>query len=208
MHHFFFIFSLLAIIGHVSGQTTGNPWERIIDGRYRSELTVTNGMTWGLWGCKSMCPRGRYAAGFSLRVEKPSSVIYDNTALNGIRLHCVSRSKESSGSHDYTTIESDLGNWGEWTDIKWCGSGFLKDFQLRVQSDQGFGFDDTAANNIRFTCSDGFFLQGKSTNWGDWGNWSPKCKGTGICGIQTRIEDPRGIRDDTALNDVRMFCCD
>ncbi|XDV37986.1 hypothetical protein PO909_007488, partial [Leuciscus waleckii] len=189
MHHFFSIFSLLAIIGHVSGQVTESRSERSVHRYYRSELRVTNGFTWGTWRFKSMCPIGTYAAGFSLKVEGPGG---DDTALNGIRLHCVKRSNESSGSHDYTSIESNVGMWGKWTDIKWCHSGYLTSFQLKVESPQGFG-DDTAADNIRFTCSGGFVLEGdSSTDWGKWGNWSPKCQGRGICGIQTQIDEPQG----------------
>ncbi|CAM4664127.1 unnamed protein product [Leuciscus chuanchicus] len=207
MHHFFsMMFSLLAIIGHVSSRPAEGRSERSIDRYYRSELTVSNGMSWGSWGFRSMCPSGTYAAGFSLKVERPIGR-GDDTALNGIRLHCVDRSKESSGVHDYTSIESDVGNWGDWTDIKWCHSGHLTSFQLRVESSQGKG-DDTAANNIRFTCSGGEVLEGDGTDWGNWGNWSPNCMGKGICGIKTRVEGSQGRGDDTALNDVRMFCCD
>ncbi|XDV37981.1 hypothetical protein PO909_007484 [Leuciscus waleckii] len=206
MHHFFsMMFSLLAIIGYVSGQSTEGPSERSIDRPYRSELTVSNGMSWGSWGFKSMSPSGRYAAGFSLKVESYLLFGGDDTALNGIRLYCVDQSKDSN---DYSSIESDVGGWGEWTDVKWCPSGFLSAFQLKVESPQGKG-DDTAANNIRFKCSGGDVLYGGGTNWGEWGFWSPTCEGTGICGIQTRIEQSQGSEgDDTALNDVRMFCCD
>ncbi|XP_048022426.1 vitelline membrane outer layer protein 1 homolog [Megalobrama amblycephala] len=146
-----------------------------------------------------------YAAGFSLRVEESSYIMNDDTSLNGIRLHCVYPSK---GSHElYETIESDVGNWGEWKDIKWCPSGFLKAFQLRVESSLGVG-DDTAANNIRFKCSQDSVLQGDGTAWGNWGKWSSTCGGTGICGIKTRVEEPKGRGDDTALNDAQMYCCD
>lgn len=81
------------------------------------------------------------------KVEDP--IQGDDTALNGIRLHCIDASKASSNSHrDYASVQSDVGSWGEWKDIKWCPSGFLTDFQLRVESSQGDG-DDTAANNIQ-----------------------------------------------------------
>ncbi|XDV33820.1 hypothetical protein PO909_004088 [Leuciscus waleckii] len=173
---------------------------------YACELTVSNGMAWGIWGFKDMCPSGTFASGFSLKVKRPIGA-GDDTALNGIRLHCVSLSKGPSDSQKNTTIESDVGNWGEWTDIQWCHSGVLKSFQLRVESPQG-DKDDTAANNIRFTCTGGDVLDGDGTNWGKWGIWSPKCLGEGICGIQTRVEPQRGSGDNTALNDVRMFCCD
>ncbi|KAK9954915.1 hypothetical protein ABG768_014829 [Culter alburnus] len=207
MHHFIsFAFTLLAFIGlHVSVQSTGRRSERSIERSFVSTLTVTNGLEGGSWGQREFCPSGTYAAGFSLKVEEPSHVMYDDTSLNGIRLHCVYPSK---GSHElYATIESDVGNWGEWTDIKWCPSGFLKAFQLRVEPSQGNG-DDTAANNIRFSCSDGVVLKGDGTAWGDWGDWSSACGGKGICGIKTRVEGPQGSGDDTALNDAQMYCCE
>uniref|UniRef100_A0A672S719 Vitelline membrane outer layer protein 1 homolog n=1 Tax=Sinocyclocheilus grahami TaxID=75366 RepID=A0A672S719_SINGR len=137
--------------------------------------------------------------GFCFKVEDPLGR-GDDTALNGIRLHCVEIFQGSS--HSYPSVQSD----GRWTDIKWCPSGFLTAFQLRVEKSQGDG-DDTAANNIMFKCSGGPLLQGDGTRWGDWGRWSQTCEGKGICGIKTRLEKPRGQGDDTALNDVRMFCC-
>ncbi|XP_051734799.1 vitelline membrane outer layer protein 1-like isoform X2 [Ctenopharyngodon idella] len=205
MRHFFSMFLLLAIFGlHVSVQSTGRRSERSTHRKYKSVLTVSNGMYWGSWGDQDMCPSGMYAAGFSLRVEKHSpGHQFDDTSLNGIRLHCVYPSRVSSGAY----VVSNAGHWGQWTDIKWCPSGFLKAFQLRVESAQGSG-DDTAANNIRFSCSDGVVLKGESTAWGDWGDWSSACDGRGICGIKTRVEEPQGNGDDTALNDAQMYCCD
>ncbi|XP_051734802.1 vitelline membrane outer layer protein 1-like [Ctenopharyngodon idella] len=208
MHHFIsFAFSLLAIIGlHVSVQSTGRRSERSIERHFVSLLTVSNGMEWGSWGQREFCPTRTYAAGFSLMVEERRFL--DNTALNGIRLYCVSQTKDSSESNEDTSVQSDVGSWGKWTDIKWCPSGFLTAFQLRVQPSREFK-DNTAANNIRFNCSQGSLLQGDGTDWGEWGDWSALCQGRGMCGIRTRIEEPQGFfGDDTALNDVRMFCCE
>uniref|UniRef100_A0A8C1D075 Vitelline membrane outer layer protein 1-like n=1 Tax=Cyprinus carpio carpio TaxID=630221 RepID=A0A8C1D075_CYPCA len=203
MHHFM-MFSLLVITGlQVSVESAGIRSERSIDRHYRSELTVPNGGSWGSWGHREMCPAGTYAAGFSLRVEDPVGPREDDTALNGIRLHCV---YTPSLYHHYSSVQSDVGSWGRWTDIKWCPSGFLTAFQLRVERSQGDG-DDTAANNILFRCSQGT-LHGDGTNWGDWGTWSQTCEGKGICGLKTRIEVPQGRGDDTSLNDVIMYCCD
>lgn len=106
--------------------------------------------------------------------------------------------------HSDVTLRS---GWGEWTKIQWCPGGFLTSFQLRVEPPQGNG-DDTAVNNIRFVCSSADILVGFGTCWGDWGDWSNKCQGKGICGIMTMVEEPQGIGDDTALNNVLMFCCD
>ncbi|XP_056586564.1 vitelline membrane outer layer protein 1-like [Triplophysa dalaica] len=186
--------------------------ERNTNRPYRSLLQVNNGLHWGPWGQKEMCPWGTYAAGFSLKVEQPQGTGFwagDDTALNGIRLHCIDSSKSSSRQYEYySTVQSDAGSWGQWTAITWCCGGFLTSFQLRVERKQGDG-DDTAANNIRFTCSrTGQVMEGSGRHRGDWGGRSNKCYGKGICGIETRVEPPQGGGDDTALNDVRMYCCD
>uniref|UniRef100_A0A8C2F2H0 Vitelline membrane outer layer protein 1-like n=1 Tax=Cyprinus carpio TaxID=7962 RepID=A0A8C2F2H0_CYPCA len=201
------MFSLLVIIGlQVSAQSAERRNERSVNRHYISELTVSNGRVWGSWGQKEMCPSGTYAAGFSLKVEYPIGN-GDDTALNGIRLHCVPKSNGLSASYyNFASVSSDVGSWGRWTDIKWCPSGFLTAFQLKVEVPQGKG-DDTAANNILFRCSQGSLLTGDGTRWGTWGGWSQTCQGKGICGIKTRIEKPQGSGDDTALNDASMFCC-
>lgn len=205
MHRFISVtFSLLVFIGLQAGvQTGGRRFERSIERHFVSLLTVRNGMDWGSWAQREFCPSGTYAAGFSLMVED-LHIFSDNTALNGIRLHCTSLFK---GSEHDSVIQSNVGSWGQWTKIKWCPSGFLKAFQLRVESPQGIK-DDTAANNIRFNCTGGDVLLGDGTDRGEWGEWSPSCQGRGMCGIMTRIEEPLRFGDDTALNDARMFCCD
>uniref|UniRef100_A0A9J8C364 Vitelline membrane outer layer 1-like protein n=1 Tax=Cyprinus carpio carpio TaxID=630221 RepID=A0A9J8C364_CYPCA len=206
MHRFISVtFSLLVFIGLQAGvQTGGRRFERSIERHFVSLLTVRNGMDWGSWAQREFCPSGTYAAGFSLMVED-LHIFSDNTALNGIRLHCTSLFK---GSEHDSVIQSNVGSWGKWSDIKWCSSGFLTTFQLRVEPYKGI-MDDTAANNIRFNCSGNTeMLQGSGMSWGEWGEWSETCGGKGICGIETMVEQPQGVGDDTALNDMRMYCCD
>lgn len=99
--------------------------------------------------------------------------------------------------------------WGSWTEVLWCPhQGHLVGFALRVQVPQhGFLHDEVAATNARFACSDGQVLQGPGSVWGQWGGWSHQCP-KAVCGIQTRQEPAWGLkRDDTALNDLRLFCC-
>ncbi|XP_025047875.1 vitelline membrane outer layer protein 1 homolog [Alligator sinensis] len=107
------------------------------------------------------------------------------------------------------TVESQSGKWGIWSQPKWCPHhGYLVRFSLRVQPPQhGFLHDNLAATNARFTCSGGETLEPPGPDWGEWGVWSQSCTKS-ICGIETRQEAPRGMgKDDTALNDVRFFCC-
>jgi len=50
-------------------------------------IQVTNGGSDGDWGLFQLCPTGTLAEGFSLRRDFAGS--FDETAINGIQLHCV-----------------------------------------------------------------------------------------------------------------------
>ncbi|KAM6175061.1 vitelline membrane outer layer protein 1 homolog [Erethizon dorsatum] len=166
---------------------------------HTSVIEVTNGGPWGDWAWPEMCPDGYFASGFSLKVEPVQGIPGDDTALNGIRLHCT----RGDAQH---VIESKSGRWGAWSEPMWCPNrGFLVAFALRVETAVTPG-DNTAANNLRFRCSEGTELEGLGLSWGEFGEWSDSCS-KGACGLQTKIEAPRGLRDDTALNDLRLFCC-
>ncbi|NXP49581.1 VMO1 protein, partial [Heliornis fulica] len=170
-----------------------------------SVIAVTNGGPWGDWAWLEMCPPDSYAGGVSFKVEAPQGAMEDDTALNGIRLHC-SHGGDHAGGY---TAESQSGRWGHWSEAQWCPHrGRLLGFALRVQAPRhGLLSDEVAATSARFACSSGHILEGPGSPWGQWGDWSPQCH-RGVCGIQTRQEPARGLRkDDTALNDLRLFCC-
>ncbi|XP_076842467.1 vitelline membrane outer layer 1 homolog b isoform X3 [Brachyhypopomus gauderio] len=103
---------LVLLVCWSDSRASGPRAERSIDRPFLSLLIVDNGQRWGTWGLREMCPLGFYAAGFSLKVAGywESLLIGDNTALNGIRLHCVNTAKGTSGPHtDYATVQSDTG---------------------------------------------------------------------------------------------------
>ncbi|XP_039610071.1 vitelline membrane outer layer protein 1-like [Polypterus senegalus] len=166
---------------------------------HTSVISVRNGGQWGDWQNPDRCPDGWIAYGFALKVQG-SQVKGDNTALNGIRLFC----KESAQASIVRSIESGTGQWGSWTSTQWCSEGFLKAFLLQVETHQKGG-DDTAANDIIFICSNGTVLAGHGQAWGNWGSQSNACE-RGISSIRTKVEQPTGDGDETALNDVRFFC--
>ncbi|XP_027713053.1 vitelline membrane outer layer protein 1 homolog [Vombatus ursinus] len=169
---------------------------------YTAVIEVPNGGPWGDWTWPEMCPDGFFASGFSLKVEHPQGIPGDDTALNGVRLHCALGNAESNTP----VVESQSGRWGAWSEPLWClDGGFLTAFSLRVEDSSTPG-DNTAANNVRFRCSGGEELEGHGLEWGEFGSWSDSCA-KGVCGLQTKQEAPRGIWDDTALNDLRLFCC-
>uniref|UniRef100_A0A8B9NAG8 Vitelline membrane outer layer 1 homolog n=1 Tax=Accipiter nisus TaxID=211598 RepID=A0A8B9NAG8_9AVES len=150
-------------------------------------ISVENGGPWGDWGDAEFCPEDTYATGFQLKVGPG----WGDGGTGG-------------GQHggDGSLI------WGSWTYPLSCGrSQRLVSFRLRVEAPRGL-WDDTAANNLDITCSDGTVLEGQGGPAGVWGNWSASCPfGWGICGLQTRVEPPQRGGDDTGLNDVKFFCC-
>ena len=76
------------------------------------------------------------------------------------------------------------------------------------------GGDDTALNSVMYRCR-------REDNWkqcktmhastsfdhGDWSDWKECPHKYFICGVQTRVEEPQGSGDDTALNDIQHQCC-
>ncbi|KAM7130859.1 LOW QUALITY PROTEIN: vitelline membrane outer layer protein 1-like [Ciconia maguari] len=164
---------------------------------YTSVLTVPNGSHWGKWRSRQFCRYG-YANAFALKVE-PSQFGRDDTALNGIHLHC----------QDDSVIESSVGEWGTWTSFQVYPGGYLISFSLRIEKSQGRG-DDTAANlNEHLSIASELMIRSNCVvddglPWGRFGPWSKSCN---ICGLQTKVEPPQWLQDDTVLNNVKFSCC-
>merc|ERR1711892_276721 len=152
---------------------------------------------WGDWGPKQFCQNGGYAIGFATKVEGRQGD-GDDTAMNGLKLQCSGR--------DFIT--SAVQTWGSWN-YAWnsCRSGYTG-AKVAVERPQGGG-DDTATNCVQLFCKGGGNWI-STNNCRSWGTWrAPKYCGSGkkICAIQTRVERVLGKGDDTALNNINLYCC-
>ncbi|XP_077117713.1 vitelline membrane outer layer protein 1-like [Ranitomeya variabilis] len=165
----------------------------------QSILSVPNGIPEGDWGPMEVCDDGTRARGFDLKVEEWQDIL-DDSALNSIRLHCT-KSTTWDVLKKITSKEGDFGTWGKYFS---CKSGYLTRFSLRVEPSRST--DNTAANNIKFMCSDGSIEEGDGQEWGNYGPWSTTCY-EGIRGIQTRVLPKQGaFHDDLSLTDVKFIC--
>ncbi|XP_060553548.1 vitelline membrane outer layer protein 1-like [Ruditapes philippinarum] len=179
-------------------------------------LTVPNGGPWGTWTTKEFCAAGSYAIGYNMKIEKPQGA-GDDTGLNALVLRCATKEGLFAG-----TVHSGEGPWGDWVaqDPKYCDSNqglhhFMTGFSMYVEQDQGSG-DDTIVDFVKFKCRDfeaatpeyDLAIAPGHGTWGSWGPSSASCgPNSAICGFMSKIEKPQGGADDTALNDLTMYCC-
>ncbi|CAL4077176.1 unnamed protein product, partial [Meganyctiphanes norvegica] len=179
-------------------------------------LELDYAMKWGHWGDTEFCPEGSFAYGFRIKVE--DSTAKDDTALNGIRLIC--RSPGDVGSDGVfpkkkaweANITSTVQKWGTWRGRM---EGQKINFRIYIFSNLLILFADRQKGifnqtNSRLEADTRLCESTPTSGLGStftkifWSSW-----GRVICGIQTRVEEHLPIyEDDTALNDVRMFCCE
>jgi len=101
---------------------------------------------WGTWRGIKMCPENHYVDGAQVRFEDRGFLgLGDNTALNGLRIHC--QSWPDSTSTLWVTVWG--GNWGSWKSEITRSDKFVKLAKVCFQDSQGRG-DDTAWNGLKF----------------------------------------------------------
>jgi len=104
-------------------------------------------------------------------------------------------------------------DWGDWHPWENCSSGqYVHGMRLKTEEYQGILEDDTALNGIRLYCDypgswgNQRYITSAESLWGYWGN-DYFCYGP-VTGFQIRSEPYLGSGDDTATNNVRIFCND
>ena len=162
-------------------------------------VELTHEGVWGDWGDWEDCPNGGYVTSFKEKVEGHSSTS-DDSGLNSVCLIC------SQGEE----VCSSQGAWGDWGDESdECKEGFSGS-NLKFEAERHGGVkDETAGNDLRLMCNGEEVYAGNGGNFGEWEPNNQNCpSGQVICGIKTRVEQPRGIwHDDSALNGVSLKCC-
>ncbi|TKD09490.1 hypothetical protein [Polyangium fumosum] len=181
-------------------------------------LTVSSGH-WGSWRQMMYCNPGTWAVGYNIRSEgSQGGGKDDDTALNSVRLHCVSKNGTSTDS-----VISHDGIWGEWKTPDSCTNtstsnrtNFMKMARLRGEGPKGSAWgpfkyeDDTGATDAEFHCTNGEQLSVPGANaWGSWSDFTECPAGTAICGLSIRFEDSQGggSGDDTAMSGLKIACC-
>jgi len=181
-----------------------------------STLTVASGH-WGDWKQMMYCNAGTWAVGYNIFSESSQGGgNNDDTALNSVRLHCVSR----NGASTDKVISYD-GIWGAWKTPDYCTNlntsnrtNFIKMARLRGESPRGSAWgpfkyeDDTGATDVEFHCTNGEELSVPGANaWGTWGNFTECPAGTAVCGLSIRFEASQAGGDDTAMSGLKIACC-
>ncbi|XP_021949898.1 uncharacterized protein LOC110847284 isoform X1 [Folsomia candida] len=116
-------------------------------------------------------------------------------------------------------------NWGAWGSLESCPVGaFVVGMQLKVEKADGWK-DDSGLNGIRLFCSRlgssiDIYEESPvviSSSVGPYGEWKQifRCgdkdlnpKTSAVVGFSIKVEDPRGVHDDTSANNFRIFCKD
>ena len=106
-------------------------------------------------------------------------------------------------------IHSVIGPWGTWGRRLKCQAGhFVKGAKIRDQAKQGWGRlrDNTAANGMKFECTNGQILTPGNGFWGSWSTMKTCPEGDAIYGIKTTVERMKQRGDNSALNRVKFLC--
>lgn len=121
---------------------------------------------------------------------------------------------EALGMSENESFSSETdGFWGEWGQQANCPSGqFVYGYRLRSQAPQGFAVDDTALNDIELYCAAPNSTTYKRiwSAYMTWGSFSDPVYCTGgdnpVVAFDIQIEPAQGLLDDTAANDVDLYC--
>ena len=101
-----------------------------------------------------------------------------------------------------------LTNFGDWGKMSECAPNhYAQGFQLKVESPRGTG-DDSSVNGIGFICTNGEIVHSDVGSWGHWTLAKMCTPGSVINGFELKSEPWIHRTDDTATNNLRIYCSD
>jgi len=113
--------------------------------------------------------------------------------------------KHGYGSTIYPEFKGLWGDWGKW---EYCKEyGHAVSYKIRVQSNQGSWYDDSAMNDICLICSGGDVICSKKGYWGKEYTSETTCSG-GFNEFKILFEGKQDSGDDTAANSIELRCKD
>ena len=126
-----------------------------------------------------------------------------------VQAHAADPSPEltSVEGNPATWIFATEGHWGDWGTPSYCpGGGENPIVGVRQKVEHGGVSDKSGMNAVQFVCRDGTQLVSSEGRWGSWGQWV-HCSGSGhMVGLRNKIERKMGGSDDTAVNDIEIYC--
>jgi len=173
-------------------------------------LSSPNLTDWGTWGSWERCSPGAKVISFQIQVEPWDAWdgFTDDSCMNSIKFVCG----DPATGIPTQMITSKQGPFGRYRNMHYCPTNsFAVGFMLRVVEDETALVDDTATNNLRILCfgSTTGYMELDGENWGQWTNPRACSPLEYICGLQTQVQDNQGVGgDDTALNNIKVECCD
>ncbi|XP_042867909.1 vitelline membrane outer layer protein 1-like [Penaeus japonicus] len=194
----------LAILACVAFAAGDNVLSYVERRSIASNLTLDNGLDWGVWGDVEYCPEGSFVHAFDTKFESGSTT--DETAVNALMLFC-----STPEHHDTGYITSTVGEYGEWQGMRICTNGYVTGMRGNVLEPQGIVHDDVAVANMEMECDYGKevitgVMDLEKFTPGEWGEWSKCDSGSAVCGLQVKWEEPV-LGDDAATTNVILFCC-
>jgi len=169
-------------------------------------LLLDNPFDAGSWGAAALCPEYTFVREFEVLYQPAGS--FDDTAVNAVKLYC---SSPETGL-DVAYVTSSTSPNGQWMGLNVCQGGWMTGFRAKVLEYQGLFTDDVAVQDMMGSCQGnetiGGYTDTSRIKDGDWSSWTECPLETAVCGLQTRVENPQLVDDDTAITDISLFCCE
>ena len=104
---------------------------------------------WGKWTQYQKCSEGTYITGAMLKSEPKQGFWKDDSAANNLKIKC------SDGTEKLDLLDGwdggHQGSWGSWGSCSDTG-GYICGLWVRMELNNFFTIDNTALNQVRFSC--------------------------------------------------------